>query len=253
MSTIKYLKSTPVLTAAPANEDQTTLPTDVRYIDNVNYQANVSGNDTPELTLRFQTSIDYQVDLNGNVLNPGNWVTLQDPPGTDVEIEIGETGSVGAKLNQLGEPYVRAVLVSTFTGAGVQTITTVADDGGSLNSTYFMIYAQDGTAFYVWLDVDSGGVDPMVPDATGIPVAISEDDTAAEVATAVDTALNPMKSSYGFTSTINIKTPTVITVTLDDTGPYPAAADSEAAPTGFAFALVTPDTLTTVYVSGKGI
>src|ERR1700733_2564833 len=53
--------------------------------------------------------------------------------------------------------------------ANIQTITTVADVSGSLNSTYFTVYSAGNLqGFYVWFNINSAGVDPAPAGLTGI-------------------------------------------------------------------------------------
>lgn len=73
---------------------------------------------------------------------------------------------------------------------------TTADIGGSLNNTYFMLSsAYDRVMFYIWYNVDGNGVDPAIPNATGIEVQIEAGDAATIVAMA--TELN-LKSNQEF-------------------------------------------------------
>lgn len=75
---------------------------------------------------------------------------------------------------------------------------TVADVTSSLNSTYFEMELASPTEadkdavkqVYVWFNVGSAGVDPAISGKTGVEVAIAADATAAEVATAIKTALD---------------------------------------------------------------
>lgn len=87
---------------------------------------------------------------------------------------------------------VNGVVVSTITEIPQTVeITCVADVSSSLNSTYFLLPAgDDGSMYYVWLNVDGNGIDPAVPQATGIEVTINENDGAATVATAVASIIN---------------------------------------------------------------
>jgi len=78
-------------------------------------------------------------------------------------------------------------------------------------SDYFYISKTD-TDYYVWFDIDSGGTDPAVTGRTGIEVDISADDTAATIATALQTALNAIS---GITATVSSET---VTVTIDTAG-----------------------------------
>lgn len=73
------------------------------------------------------------------------------------------------------------------TTAEVTDLTFVNDSSKSYQSKYFTIHS-DSTSYYVWYDVDSGGVDPT-PGGTGIEVDISEDDTAYTIVAATETAI----------------------------------------------------------------
>ena len=67
-------------------------------------------------------------------------------------------------------------------------ITAVADVMDSLNEKYFFI-STPSESCYVWFDTGMG-VDPAIMGLTGIQVSISSGATAAQVATALRTALN---------------------------------------------------------------
>src|SRR6056297_1571270 len=75
-----------------------------------------------------------------------------------------------------------------------RTITTVADDTGDLNDTYFDLnligydFAED--LYYVWLNVNSAGTDPAVSGKTGIEVTAATDAPAATVAAEIKTAID---------------------------------------------------------------
>ena len=75
-----------------------------------------------------------------------------------------------------------------------RSITPVADSSGSLNDTYFDLnlvnYSFVEAAYYVWLNVNSAGVDPAVSGKTGIEVAVATDATAATVAAAMKSAID---------------------------------------------------------------
>lgn len=127
--------------------------------------------------------------------------------------------------------WMRATYADTATGA--QTITTVADVASSLQSTYFFLnaaVADGGTAYYVWINVDSGGIDPMIPSKTGVEVDITAGASADDVATAVAAAIDALA---GFASTA---TGHVATVTNTGAGPFTPAIDFD---TTFAFAITS--------------
>ncbi|TXH08953.1 MAG: hypothetical protein E6R04_09670 [Spirochaetes bacterium] len=117
--------------------------------------------------------------------------------------------------------------------AQVQTIKTIADSSGSLNSTYFFLYAADGTKRYVWLNINSAGVDPAPAGFTGVSVAAATSASAATIASALQSAIDGLDD---FTASVSGNTVTVTDVTQ---GYAPEMHDSNAAPTGFAFSTTT--------------
>lgn len=87
----------------------------------------------------------------------------------------------------------------------VTDITTVDDVNGNLGGTYFTINAP-GTQYYVWYDTGSS-TDPSPAGRIGIPVAISSDDSAGQVAdstaSAIDAELDFNASASGDVVTIS--------------------------------------------------
>ena len=67
-------------------------------------------------------------------------------------------------------------------------VVCVADTAGSLNSKYFLISSTEED-YYVWLNVNSAGIDPEISNRIGIEVEIATDATDAQVATAIKLAL----------------------------------------------------------------
>jgi hypothetical protein len=87
-------------------------------------------------------------------------------------------------------PFMMSLSASGVTGVQQETeIDTVADVSSSLNDTYFL-YDTPSQGYYVWINVDAAGTDPAVAGRIGIEVAINEDDTADDVATAIAAAMN---------------------------------------------------------------
>jgi hypothetical protein len=69
-------------------------------------------------------------------------------------------------------------------------VTFTADSGGSLNNTYFTLYAENDEALYhVWYNVSGGGVDPAPSDSCGIEIPIETNDAAAIVKLATQRCL----------------------------------------------------------------
>ena len=71
---------------------------------------------------------------------------------------------------------------------------TVADVSGSLAGTYFTVTSPfNKIEYYIWYKVSGVGTDPLVPNATGIQINISTNDTAATVASKTATQLDAFK------------------------------------------------------------
>jgi hypothetical protein len=89
-----------------------------------------------------------------------------------------------------------------------QVSSVVCGDAASLTTgDYFLLYAgADATNYYVWINKDAGGGDPAVASSTGIEVAVTTGDTAAQVATAVAAAIH---AEADFTATANTATVTI--------------------------------------------
>ncbi len=180
----------------------------------------------PAGTVKVQASNDKPLAYNlMETFTPTNWSDV-----SGLTVNVTTSGAYLIPKFDVSYQWIRAVYTSTATGA--QTITTVADVAGSLNSKYFLLNsANAGVAYYVWLNVDSGGVDPMVAGRTGVPVAISASDTANTIATAVASAIDGLATFVAPAPGAN-----VITVTNSASGPFTPASDFN---TGFTFAVTT--------------
>ena len=69
-------------------------------------------------------------------------------------------------------------------------VATVADVSLSLQSKYFLLNSGANAGFYVWINIDTLGVDPLIALKTAIPVAISSNASAATIATAISVAVD---------------------------------------------------------------
>ncbi len=106
-----------------------------------------------------------------------------------------------------------------------QHLTTVAAAAASgLNNKYFTI-STPTAGFYVWFNVNSGGTDPSVSGRTGIEVELATDDTAAEVATAMATAIDAVS---GFNSVVSVCNSTLVYIQAAIAGAVTASADAGA-------------------------
>lgn len=151
-------------------------------------------------------------------------------------------------------PYLAAggLPVTANPIANIQTVTTVADSSGSLNSTYFIVYSAGNLqGFYVWFNINSAGVDPAPAGLTGIAVAGATGVTANNLASAIKTAVaaNAAAASY---FTISGATDNVIFTNIQ-AGSCTAAANSVAASPGFSYATGTTGTYGTPAISGLDV
>jgi len=73
----------------------------------------------------------------------------------------------------------------------ITEITCNPDVSGSLNNKYFNLYSgRDEIKFYVWYNVNSVGVDPAIPNSTGIEIQLNTNDIDIIVAAATQLTLN---------------------------------------------------------------
>ena len=92
-------------------------------------------------------------------------------------------------------------------------VSTIADVGGSLGGTHFLI-STPTEQFYVWFDTGSS-VDPLIIGSTGIPVAILPDSTAGDIALAI---MSAMDATLSFTTSAGA-TPEEIYILSTTAGP----------------------------------
>lgn len=145
-------------------------------------------------------------------------------------------------------PYLAAggPAVSAEPVREVQTVSTVADSSGSLNSTYFTFYdAGNAHGYYVWFNINSAGVDPAVSGLTGIAVAGATNVSANTLATAIRAAINAVS---GISVVASGATNAVI-ITNTYPGVTTAAANGTASP-GFSYSVGTAGTFGTPAISG---
>lgn len=228
----------PLFTSLAALNDQTSGPQWSEKIVRASFQL-VTTDASADGTIQVQASNDQAYGAPANQFQPTNWNNLGSP------VTVSGLGSFLIPEFECSYEYLRLVWLSTATGAQTvapiadtgakqhQTVTTVADTAGSLNSKYFLLSSVNKVSkaqknFYLWLD-DGGGVDPAVAGRTGIHVTYSDGDTANTIATQIRAALNGLTDDFtatGATSAVIINSVAF--------GPVTAAVDG-AAPTGFSF------------------
>lgn len=194
-----------------------------------------------------QSADDVVASYNGAAVRLDGALTVSAQVVADVDTPSAKTFDSGAAnasdATTVADAGVKEVsdvtCVAELGVKEVSTVTTAADVAGSLNSTYFTFSAMDTggateTDYYVWLNINSAGVDPAVPGATGIVVAAATNATA-------DTIAGVMRSQI--TSIAGAKV--VVTGATDQcviTGRFMGNATNiadGAAPTGFTLATTT--------------
>jgi len=150
-------------------------------------------------------------------------------------------------------PYLAAggPAVTANPVAEIQTVTTVADVSGSLNSTYFTFWAPNNLqGFYVWYNINSAGVDPAPAGLHGIQVTGATNATASTLGGATRTAL-AADATFVKYFTVSGSTTSVVLNAIQ-VGQATAAADGTAA-TGFTFAISTAGSYGTPAQSGLAV
>lgn len=120
-------------------------------------------------------------------------------------------------------------------GVGSITIATTPGVNSNLNSTYFTISSVNAVSkvqkdFFVWFNVNSEGVAPVIAGKTAVPVAIAAGAADTAVATAVKNALAALTNDFGASAPA-----AQVTVTNVKIGNVTDAADGMPA-TGFTIA-----------------
>ncbi len=141
-------------------------------------------------------------------------------------------------------PVTAAVDGAAPTGFTFGAIT--AGLASNLNNKYFLLNAANGTPlYYVWMNVDTIGTDPLIAGRTALPIAFASGSSAATVGTALAAAIDAL-AAFVATGT------TTVTITNAASGPFVPITDG-VAPTGFTFAITAGGTGTiTVAMNALG-
>lgn len=178
--------------------------------------------------LKLQGSNDQVLSGTGT---PTRWTDINSATVTISSATSSFVNGASNPIFQLSYMWVRAVW--TPTSVGTQTVTTVADSAGSLNSTYFLLDdAASANKYYVWFNINSAGVDPAVSGRTGVPITGATNVSANTLATSIGSAVAALNGTNSFTTGVASN---VVTITNKVVGAFTPAVDGTA-PTGFAFA-----------------
>lgn len=188
----------------------------------------------------IQTTYGDAVSLDG-----ASYLSLQSVVDVTASTKTFDSGAANVSDTQtVADAGVKEVSdVTCVAGLGaleVSTVTTGADIAGSLNSTYFTFSAMNTgggsqTNYYVWMNINSAGVDPAVGGATGIVVAAA---TGATADTIAGVMRSQVTSIAGSKVTVSGATNQCI-ITDKFMGNATNIADG-VAPTGFTLATTTP-------------
>ena len=157
-------------------------------------------------TTKFVTGVGFDVLDSTDGLNDGSYVTLSN---STLTAEISDVFTIAED-----DP-------------------TAAGSPPSIDGTYFTV-STPTEEYYVWMDVDAGGNDPAPGFGTAIQVSITSGDTAAQVATAIQTAMNLAGSPNDFTVTI-LGSPAGVRITANDAGSVISSILDGFPETGFVF------------------
>jgi len=174
------------------------------------------------------------------------------PPGST-------TGTVGGQSVTSIIPAVSSVS-GVLTQGSYQTseIFTRADLNNNLGGTYWTIWnANNTTQYYIWYNVNGNGVNPGLPNATGIEIGLNTNDTAQSVATKTSTTLTNFTSDFTSATNESIYTITNIAVaiggasTVTTSAPHGLVTGDPVTITGSNSTPVIDGTQTVTYVSAN--
>lgn len=227
------MRNTPVnILSAADNQNTNGTAINSNQLVSASFQA-IFGDTQAAGTLKLQASNDYELSPS---FSPSNWTDI---PNQSASITSGVSALL--TIASMSYQWIRAVYTTTATGA--QTVHPVADVAGSLNSKYFLLQDEASAhLYYVWINVNSAGVDPAIAGRTGVPIAVATGATAGTIGTAIASAVAALNGSASFSTSGT----TTVTITNLTAGPFVPITDG-AAPTGFTFA-VTAGGKTTINV-----
>ncbi len=149
---------------------------------------------------------------------------------------------------------------SVVASAEVQNVATVADSSGSLNNTYFIYYTAGNLyGFYIWFNINSAGTDPAPTGGLqaagallGIQVAGATNISAANLATAIITAMNA-NATFALYAKASAGASGHVVISNIPYGTATAAADSVSAAPGFTYSVTAAGSYGTPAMSGLNI
>lgn len=213
-----------ILNAIDGSASSNSTAIDSSYMTKATIQAVMTG--TSQGTVKIQASNDIQSTIQANSGAPVNWTDI-------ASSTVTLTSATSALLAPIDICHGHIRLAYTATAAGNQTVTTVADVSGSLNSTYFLLQdAASAHRYYVWFNINSAGVDPLIAGRTAVPITGATNVSANTLATSLRSAIGALNGAASFTTG---GSNAAVTILNQSVGAFTPATDG-AAPTGFTFA-----------------
>lgn len=245
MSAIAILGPYQLLSAVQMSNNITSPVTAFKSQRDMSYDLGWSGTPTGNFFVDGSNSyVANGVGVAQTVQTPGNWQALSLIAGFTAS---GSAGNHLVNIPYLGFMFMRLRYVAT--GAGAETIATVADVSSSLASTWFTICDGAGTVFAIWFKVGGTGTSTAAaaanPTATLVEQDISANATASTIGTALASTIAALNSTNSFTTSGT----TTVTVTNKVGGPFQQAS---AGTTGFTVTNTAGGGLLTATLGGKG-
>jgi hypothetical protein len=114
------------------------------------------------------------------------WFTV-DGAGADPAVG-GRTGIKIDLLSTYDSVTVAAMIAEALSGNQITNV--VCGDASTLTAGHYFNIFTATTQFYVWYQINGAGTDPAPSGKVGIPVNVASTDTAAQVVTKTQTAIN---------------------------------------------------------------
>lgn len=160
----------------------------------------------PLLSLLFAGAVSAQVTDTAHSTAAAASLIVKTTRGTLLSVS-GYNAKGSAQFIQIHD----AAAVPADLTAEVSTCNLGSRTPAQLADKYFLI-SSPTVDYYVWFNLDSGGVDPALAGKTAIPVAITTGDTGAQMATAAAAAIDALAAFVSSAGT------TIITITNAVTG-----------------------------------
>jgi hypothetical protein len=150
---------------------------------------------TPDVRL-YRSSISIDTDITG-IVEINDRVSIKGSEKND------DTYEIASMIYNVGLDDTEIVLRND---PKTYIISTSSDSSGNLDGKHFLISSAT-TDYYVWLDVDNGGNDPLVVGRTGIEIHVPINATADTIAFNVATTINALSdfSSDDDTNKVTIR------------------------------------------------